>query len=540
MIFERPPISLALIMCGLGVASAATACTDRRDPLASPTAGVVLRFGNSLSSNVFVSNPGVHRDGTVTLPVVKPEVKDVPHGKFDQWGGRVIFIEPDGRGGQRICRVETWESRSIEPTRKGAQEPRIRLRTDSHGKVGVVAYKPTPAQERNPVLAPLLPYYFMSGARGYFYDKHNNIVEVATYRSPEVDALNKYPIKVAARRVRNCFNYRDGKVVAAARPEHEIAATLPDFSCDELARGDVSYREYKYNSDGTLRAVVSYNERGARDKSSVSTPGHGGGGGTVRFLHGTEEKEATTASFRFSASNSVTSLYTTQMDLFMDDAQPLYAERSTSGGAKLRYSFPDQAVPLSAMDNKFANLERYPRIKMYSHRSGMVIYEMFDAGARTPRQRQWRALDLSRQEFYSGNGKLTRVIHFGSASPDAYKEDLRAHAESGVLKVTPTTSGYASYRVYDYNTRGKESLVFVCWEQDVPSNRPLRHFPWWTPDPAPKRGEEEALIYGMTKVANQCGTPDGKMLIEGLWPIKEYMATTYGYDVEKLSYGQKQ
>ncbi|RYY12365.1 MAG: hypothetical protein EON55_12405 [Alphaproteobacteria bacterium] len=93
----------------------------------------------------------------------------------------------------------------------------------------------------------------------------------------------------------------------------------------------------------------------------------------------------------------------------MDDAQPLYAERSTSGGAKLRYSFPDQAVPLSAMDNKFANLERYPRIKMYSHRSGMVIYEMFDAGARTPRQRQWRALDLSRQEFYSGNGKLTRV-----------------------------------------------------------------------------------------------------------------------------------
>ena len=170
MIFERPPISLALIMCGLGVASAATACTDRRDPLASPTAGVVLRFGNSLSSGVIVSSPGVHRDGTVTLPGVTPEVKDVPYGKFDQWGGRVIFIEPDGRGGQRICRVETWESRSIEPTSKGAQEPRIRLRTDSHGKVGVVAYKPTPAQERNPVLAPLLPYYFMSGARGYFYD----------------------------------------------------------------------------------------------------------------------------------------------------------------------------------------------------------------------------------------------------------------------------------------------------------------------------------------------------------------------------------
>jgi hypothetical protein len=44
----------------------------------------------------------------------------------------------------------------------------------------------------------------------------------------------------------------------------------------------------------------------------------------------------------------------------------------------------------------------------------------------------------------------------------------------------------------------------------------------------------------MKNVANRCGTPDGKMVIQGLAQIDAYMAKHYGYDVEKLSYGVAQ
>ncbi|HBS63177.1 MAG TPA: hypothetical protein DEB32_10770, partial [Stenotrophomonas sp.] len=76
------------------------------------------------------------------------------------------------------------------------------------------------------------------------------------------------------------------------------------------------------------------------------------------------------------------------------------------------------------------------------------------------------------------------------------------------------------------------------WQHDVPSNRPLHRFPWWTPDsaPTPTRGREAALIYGMKNVANRCGRPDGTMLIQGMGPINTYMATQFGYDVEQLVY----
>ncbi|KAG1253466.1 hypothetical protein G6F68_011324 [Rhizopus microsporus] len=198
---------------------------------------------------------------------------------------------------------------------------------------------------------------------------------------------------------------------------------------------------------------------------------------------------------------------------------------ASTQGEVLRYTFPAEAVPLSAAGAQFSGIGGYTRVRSYQHRTGSEIYEIFAPRAKYPRERQWRTLDLNRQENYDAKGKLTRVILSGPVSGDAYTENLRAYADKGVLKLTPLTSGYSSYRVYDYDAAGRETLSFVCWRYEVSTNKPYAHFPWWEPDPRPKRSREAELQYARTQVGTRCGTPDGKMSVEGMGPVKKLMET---------------
>lgn len=517
----------------------ALACTDRLDPLASPATGVSLLFSNGQGGGVGVATPRLLPGGRLAPPAVSPALKELKAGKFDQWGGDVVFTEDDGRGGKRVCRVETWKSRTLNAVVRdslGGKPERLR---DSDGRVAAIAYMPTPAQERHPVLVKLLPHYYMSSATAFYYDGSNNLIEVDRYMSPEANRLNpKYPLKIVARSVLYCFRYEDGRLVQSAGLPGPSVSKDPAFSCGQLKAGEHSLERYRYNANGTLRAMLNYYGEGDADASDSQRKPGGGGYGSIWLPERLPSGEQARAELHFNAKDELTNLSTTFLEFAAADAQPSYAARGDAGGSTLEYRFPGSPVPLSVIDEGFAAIGSYPRVRIFPHRSGMTVSEVFDAGSRKPRQRQWRSLDLNRQEMYGGNGKLTRVVQYGAAPQDAYEEDLKGYAESGVLKVTPTTTGYASYRVYDYDTAGKERLTFVCWQHDVPSNKPLRHFPWWTPDPTPKRSREEALVYGMKNVANRCGTPDGKMVVEGLAAIDSYMAKTYGYDVEKLSYGE--
>ncbi|AWH52943.1 hypothetical protein C1924_07010 [Stenotrophomonas sp. ESTM1D_MKCIP4_1] len=184
----------------------------------------------------------------------------------------------------------------------------------------------------------------------------------------------------------------------------------------------------------------------------------------------------------------------------------------------------------------FEGITDYTRVREYRHRSHKRIFEFFGPGAKHPHERQWRMLDLNRQENYDKSGKLTRVILSGPVPADGYTENLRAYAEKGVLKLTPLTSGYSSYRVYDYDATGKESLSFVCWRYEVSTNKPYAHFPWWEPDPRPKRSREAELQYGRTQVGTRCGTPDGKMTVEGMGPVKKLMETKYSFGTSKIGF----
>ncbi len=537
MRFRRCVTGAVSIALGAMAFQATAACTDRTDPLASPVAGVTLVFNDGAAARVALQHGQIQEDGRLRQPALVPSAASLPAGRFGPAEGQVVYLESDDKGGRRVCRLEQWESRVYSPLERAQPDGKPGLRRDPAGKVQAASSRPMPGQQRNPILAKLTPHYFMTRVDAFFYDAGGHLVEARMHETPEITVASNHAARsVVADRLTFCARYdAQGRMTMASGPS-EAVSVQPGFQCSQVAPDTAAMTTYAYYPDGTLLSQLRTPGPGQADDDTASQPPSARGRGQGNAWLKDKDARRQEALFNFIPKQGIYTFATHDMGFATFDAQPPYEQRSTDGSAKLAYDFPTQPVPLSVIDDQFASLDRYPRIRTYPHRSGSTVMEFFDANRRAPRQRQWRGADLNRQEMYGANGKLTRVIHYGGMPQEVAREDLKRYAESGVLKVTPTTSGYASYRVYDYDATGRERLVFVCWQHDVPSNRPLRHFPWWTPDPTPKRSKEDALIYGMKNVANRCGTPDGKMLIQGLAQINAYMAKQYGYDVEKLSY----
>ncbi|WP_262071637.1 hypothetical protein [Stenotrophomonas sp. Marseille-Q5258] len=524
-------------------AQAAANCSDRADLLVSPVAGVSLMFTGTTGQWVSLLGPQIYGEGDLRVPALRPAVVDLKEGKLGFTDGQVVYLEPDGKGGKRVCRTERWESRVYQPLNYAHRDGTPDLRRDRDNKVRAVPYRRWAGQERNPILAKLTPYYYMARVDAYFYDQGGHLVEARVQETEDVNALRqRYPKELMIDRLTFCARYNaQGQLIWTTGGMFESLVNVPGAQCAGLQTGEVDSTSYRYYADGKLLSELRVS-RGSdvsprTSQRDASKQGEWSGGGTAWSNVHVPQRERSSVHFIFTNKKGITRLYAENMGLAAYDAQPPYKELLRDPNRKLRYDFP-QPVPLSVVDDHFATLDKYPRVRRYPHQSGLNVIEFFDGNSRTPRLRQWRSVELSRQETYNAEGKLVQVIYSGGRALKVYPEDLRRYAESGVLKVTPTRSGYASYRVYTYDASGKESLTFVCWQHDVPSNRPLHRFPWWTPDPAPTptRGREAALIYGMKNVANRCGRPDGTMLIQGMGPINTYMATQFGYDVEQLVY----
>ncbi|WP_433925663.1 hypothetical protein [Stenotrophomonas nematodicola] len=536
-------LATAALLTSVLSAQAAANCSDRADLLVSPVAGVSMVFRGDTPGRVWLQGPQIYGEGDLRVPALRPAVVDLKEGKLGFTDGQVVYLEPDGKGGKRVCRTERWESRVYQPLSYAHRDGTPDLRRDRDNKVRAVPYRRWAGQERNPILAKLTPYYYMARVDAYFYDQGGHLVEARVQETEDVNALRqRYPKELMIDRLTFCARYNaQGQLIWTTGGMFESLVNVPGAQCAGLQTGEVETTSYSYHADGSLLARLFVPKK--RDAAEPRGEGlaldadEWWGQGTAWPSASVPQRERLSVYFGFTNKAGILGLYTENTGLAAYDAQPPYKELLRDPNRKLRYDFP-QPVPLSVVDDHFATLDKYPRVRRYPHQSGLNVIEFFDGNSRTPRLRQWRSVELSRQETYNAEGKRVQVIYSGGRALKVYPEDLRRYAESGVLKVTPTRSGYASYRVYTYDASGKESLTFVCWQHDVPSNRPLHRFPWWTPDPAPTptRGREAALIYGMKNVANRCGRPDGTMLIQGMGPINTYMATQFGYDVEQLVY----
>ena len=432
------------------------------------------------------------------------ELENRPFGKD---GGSVVYLEPDGRSGLRVFREEKWVRRAA-------------IRKD----VPVSVPK---------VVRGIYPYFKVERERNFVYDSVGRITAVTS-----VDADGNAETQFCA------LYDAAGRVEVATSTDNHTVSLGRDFECSELRNGpSLSATEYfQYRGDGVLERKLSKSLVPARREANpeetqsadAADDGAWQGYGELYYVNRGNGVGYDSLVFQMSDARGVTQLHGSNFGIVPSDATPLFEQRSKDGSRELSYTFTRERVPPEVMEGLLVGLTRYTRVRGYEHQSGQKIFEIFSPGAKHPRERQWRTLDLNRQENYDAKGKLTRVILSGPVSGDAYTENLRAYAEKGFLKLTPLTSGYSSYRVYDYDAAGKETLSFVCWRYEVSTNKPYAHFPWWEPDPRPKRSREAELQYGRTQVGTRCGTPDGKMVVEGMGPVKKLMETKYGFGTTKL------
>jgi len=437
-----------------------------------------------------------------------PEVAELKNKPFDSEGGSVYYLE-NGANGQRICRAEEWKKR--EKKLIDAQPP-ARL---------------------HPAVRHVYPYFELYKAYDLDYDASGKLTSIQ-----QIDA--------AGRRVTTfCALYdKYGRVEVANESSGVSVSDDADFTCPQLrvkaSESDAWY--FTYRPDGSLatdltkKATRKAGEDPYREDIGIGTEATDGAwyaSGSI-YIGAANQRTRIGSMFYGSEKRGISGIEDYSFVIAPADATALFAERSQDGQQKLVYRFPGERVPMEVATGLYEGITDYTRVREYRHRSHSRIFEIFSPGAKHPRERQWRTLDLNRQENYDAKGKLTRVILSGPVPADGYTENLRAYAEKGVLKLTPLTNGYSSYRVYDYDATGKETLSLVCWRYEVSTNKPYAHFPWWEPDPRPKRSREAELQYGRTQVGTRCGTPDGKMIVEGMGPVKKLMETKYGFGTTKL------
>lgn len=439
-----------------------------------------------------------------------PDLAELKNEPFNSEGGSIYYLE-NGSRGQRICRAEEWRRRESK------------------------LISEAPPEGLHPAVRRVYPFFELYKRYDLDYDASGQLTSIQ-----QVDA--------AGHRVTTfCALYDDrGRVKVASETSGLVVSEDPDFLCpqlDEKSPKSVTWY-FTYGPDGSLASSMSReptreaSEQNRWEDAGVITKATDGAwfvNGDVKVIKSDNERAVgVTAFFAGSEKKGLKGIRDFSFAIVPDDVTALFAERSQDGQQEMFYRFPGERVPIDLATGLFEGITDYTRVREYRHRSHSRIFEVFSPGAKHPRERQWRTLDLNRQENYDANGKLTRVILSGPVPADGYTENLRAYAEKGVLKLTPLTNGYSSYRVYDYDATGKETLSFVCWRYEVSTNKPYAHFPWWEPDPRPKRSREAELQYGRTQVGTRCGTPDGKMIVEGMGPVKKLMETKYGFGTTKL------
>lgn len=442
---------------------------------------------------------------------IGPDLSELKNEPFDSNGGSVYYLESSGQG-QRICRAEEWRRRKSKLTGEASPE---RL---------------------HPAVRPVYPYFELHKMYELDYDSVGQLTSIHA-----TDAKGH-------RETTFCALYDDdGRIEVANQSSGMSVSDVPDFTCSQL-REKASKKMtwyFTYRSDGALVSVVdkeATRKRGEQpERDDTATGAETTDGAWIAsgymYVDGANGRREVAITFHGSDRQGLLGVRDSSMTVVQSDATALFAQRSRDPRHKLRYTFPGERVPMELATGLFEGVTDYTRVREYYHRSHRRIFEVFGPGAKQPHERQWRTLDLNRQENYDANGRLTRVILFGPVpGSGGYTENLRAYAEKGVLKLTPLTSGYSSYRVYDYDAAGNETLSFVCWRHEVSTNKPYAHFPWWEPDPRPKRSREAELQYGRTQVGTRCGTPDGRMIIEGMGPVKKLMETRYGFGTTKLGF----
>ncbi len=363
--------------------------------------------------------------------------------KYDQKhlrdiGGVIYYYEPDGRGGQRLCRTETWANRTKVAVKRSGGKFKVIQRGDDdkygYGSGPVLDRPAQPDQTHNPVLDRLSKDYTIVSAARYRYDEPGHLVEMARFSDsnwrngdsepPDWDFYYANPV--------NCRLYHpDGKLW-----RYVDGLYRPERDCFKATRETANYFEYKYDANGKLIRSIQNLALPSKDRRwwqiwRMAVEGReveAEVNGKVGIMHIT------------GAVNRVAP----------KDNNALNAD----GGV---YFFPNRDAPVSILDD-FPRIYDYQRVR--ERGLGIVrMLEAFPAGSSKLTARLWLNTynnTLMREEQYE-DGKLIRVINTDRANDptqDYYVEHLDNY------KVVPEN---LVQRVYEYDDAGNEKLVAVSW-----------------------------------------------------------------------------
>jgi hypothetical protein len=550
-------IRTACLSLGMVLLSTAWAqCNDRALPLNSPVSGVRLQLVGKLKGHHFAhvarlqDMSYVFEDYRVQASTVRFDEKDSGYtNTFTVVGGTTIYWEPDGKGGERICREERWESRrytgSSYPTSPSARESRDAIR-----KIDVpdpVPYRPNLAQERNPILKKITPYYFVRTVRAFYYNSASQLVEATHHDSDEVNTSSilkksrEYREDVTPSRTDFCAFYD-----AKGRPS--ITAQLGYLfgtarTCAEVGRDKAKVKEFIYGKNGQLLAEIGTQatpklsdkpkkewSESEEEKIPLNLAKYGAWSGQAQLLNNIDSfgKDLYLVA-NLNEKHGVFEIRSNREELGIKDYTKL-VPRTPKGERDMFYIFPDYTPP-SILQEGMAGIYKHHRVLRTTWgEKGAALFEEFLPNSHQLNRRSWYGLEGGyRDEFYK-NGRLTRAINRSYALEDAgYKEDLRRYADIGVLKVTPSDRFHENYRLYEYDEKGNETFKLMCWDHDTHKNAPWKKFPWWQPE-AKTMTESQEETYRQNNVSMRCGTPDGQNVLPAMdITIDQYMKKTYSF-----------
>lgn len=524
-----PRFVLVGLLVSIQVESAIAACNVLSKPMQSPIDGVRLDLvrGSDLSAGKKAVHVETKQTGS-SDPHADIYEGLIQGKSFGRFGGSVLYREPGVDGKDRLCREEVWISRT--ETWHGVTPPRV------PAEELLVPYRPTPDQERNPILKGLVPHFFVRSVYMYLYDDAGRLVEV---RRADGDEQKLKPMRRDEPSISGsvyCAVYdRQGRMIQSSRlPPHTVLA-----SCDALGRGKTDLLEYHYRDDGRLAWYL--NSHPVRAEARVEYPELGVWNATGRMRLGDtddfadlEANEKHGVALLRAVSEVAGPLAPRDAPRPGPDIDP--AETRLSA-AKVTYHFPTQPVPLEMLGDGFSRISEYERVRVSDFRYG-VMDERFEAGRTTPSRRVWTdPRSVFREERLDENGRIRRAINRYYPFEDrGYAENLRAYAEKGVLKVTPT-QGYGSYRMYEYDEAGVESLVMVCWRYQAKFTKLVDPLPWWTGTKRSAAMEKMLKAPRDNDIQTACGAPDGsKVVADNEYWAMDYFRKTYDYARMRYSY----
>jgi hypothetical protein len=354
--------------------------------------------------------------------------------KLTSIGGVVYFYEPDGKGGRRVCRMERWISRHVKvgPGEGDKTIPR---------KLKITA--PTsPNQARNPALAALGKDYVFIGYSNLLYNAQGLIPKIGP----------------------TCFYYTaDGQVswVAYESAKGLCIRSKPDPKKD-------SFIEVLFDAKGKgYGAVLSYPRKWSSDddrttqKESAKSDPNGwfqmwnfnyGAGMVIGYGNDRVGLTYIDATGSFGEKDDTIYHEMHKHDIWNPKMEVWQAYR--------QYEFPN-AVSTDLLRHP-ETLYQYDRVRISG--SGVRLFERFAAGSNKLTARTWRDPNykVARQESFNADGKLVRAVAadyldgwvgtpFAQENLAQYKSQIKVPFENIYL------------RVYDYDAKGKESLVGIGW-----------------------------------------------------------------------------